>query len=68
VDISPENVKVAEQVVAHAGLGDRVEFVVGVLGNVTKVGHGTCSLMLLNGGGCYQISKYKYRLDAGYSC
>jgi SAM-dependent methyltransferase len=40
VDISPENVKVAEQVVAHAGLGDRVEFVVGVLGNVTKVGHG----------------------------
>jgi len=36
VDISPENVKVAEEVVAHAGLGDRVEFVVGVLGNVTK--------------------------------
>ncbi|GAQ90543.1 catechol O-methyltransferase [Klebsormidium nitens] len=34
--IIPENVKIAKEVVAFAGLGQRVEFLVGVLSNVTK--------------------------------
>lgn len=37
VDFSTENVKIAREVVEYAGLSERVEFIVGVLSNVTKV-------------------------------